>query len=343
MLKNDIKKYDSKNVLASVELFYAQCKKSWDTTIYKNDKNEISNILVIGMGGSALGAQIIQSLNILKVPMHISNEYTIPEWVNKNTLVLAMSYSGSTEETVEALNYALTKKANVIGITTGGKLAEILKKKKLPLCLIDKTDNPCGQPRFAVGSMMMIMLRIFIHHKLCRLNTKDISSALSELESEKVLNDKSLEKKYNQISKLKDKILVLVYAEHLSNVGLFARNQIHETSKTFAVTHNIPELNHHLMEGLSYPASNKNILHFIFTESTLYSDKIQKRISVTKEVLKKQKIKSSVVEARGGSHLSEVLIQILDSMYFAYLLGITNKKDPSDIRWVDYFKAQLSK
>lgn len=342
MLKNDIKKYDSKNVLASIELFYAQCAKSWTETIYENNKNDIKNILVIGMGGSALGAQIIQSMNILKVPMNISNDYTIPNYVDKNTLVLAMSYSGGTEETIEAVGHAIGKKANVVGITTGGKLAEILKKKKLPVCIVDKTDNPCGQPRFAVGSMMMIMLRIFIHHKLCRLNAKEIVSALSELKNEKIPNDKSLEKKYNQVNKLKDKILVLIYAEHLSNVGRFARNQIHETSKTFAVTHEIPELNHHLMEGLSFPNENKKILHFVFFESNLYSDKIIKRISVTKDVLKKQKIKSSVVEARGGSHLSEVLILISDSMYFAYLLGIANKKDPSDIRWVDYFKEQLN-
>ena len=89
---------------------------------------EIKNVLILGMGGSALPAHIIESLNILKVPMVTSHEYYIPSWVCENTLVLAVSYSGTTEETLSATNEAIERGAYIVGITTGGKLKEILEK-----------------------------------------------------------------------------------------------------------------------------------------------------------------------------------------------------------------------
>jgi glucose/mannose-6-phosphate isomerase len=339
IINEKIKKFDSKNVLGSVELFAKQCRMAWEAGSENKNNGEVKNILVCGMGGSALGAYILQSLNIFSVPISMSHDYTIPEWVSGGTLVLAMSYSGGTEETLSATQKAIEAGAEVVVITVGGELKNIAEKNNLEIHTIDKSANPCGQPRFGVGSMMMEILKVCIEKNVCSLKKENVESALAELENYKI----DFEKVWADAEKLKDRMPVLVHAEHLTNLGRFTRNQIHETAKALALAHEIPELNHHLMEGLTFPTTNKEKLYFIFFESNLYSAKIVKRIAVTKDVLDKQGIQYMSVQMEGQAPLSQALIGMLRAMYLAYSLALIHEKDPSDIPWVNYFKEQLVK
>ncbi len=338
-IQSAIKKFDSKNVLGSVELFPKQCELAWNAETPNKEEVKINNILVAGMGGSALGAYMLQSLNIFTVPITMSHDYTIPQWVGSGTLFLAMSYSGGTEETLSATQKAIDSGATVVCITVGGTLSEIAGKNNLELHTIDTSANPCGQPRFGVGSMMIEMVKVCMSYGVCNLKKEEVESALEELKNNKI----AIENVWETAEKLKGKMPVLIFAEHLTNVGRFARNQIHETAKALALTHEIPELNHHLMEGLTYPETNKEKVYFIFFESAMYSDKIKKRIEVTKDVLTKQGIQYMTVEVEGSSPLSQTLLTMLRSMYLAYSLALIHEKDPSDIPWVNYFKEQLNK
>lgn len=349
-IKNAISKFDSKNVLGSVELFSKQCELAWNAGNENKKQNGVKNILVCGMGGSALGAYILQSLNIFTAPINMSHDYTIPAWVGSGTLVLAMSYSGGTEETLSATQKAIDAGAEVVVITVGGELKNIAEKNNLELHLIDVSANPCGQPRFGVGSMMMEILKVCIDHGVCNLKKEEVGNALEELTnynphpaSPEGRGGTQLEKVWAEAEKLKDRMPVLVYAEHLTNLGRFTRNQIHETAKELAIFHEIPELNHHLMEGLTYPDTNKDKLYFVFFESNLYSAKIMKRIAVTKDVLDKQGIQYMSIGMDGATPLSQALIGMLHAMYIAYSLSLIHEKDPSDIPWVNYFKEQLNK
>ena len=155
MDENTIKKYDTKNVFISVELFPKQCKSTWETIYANRSRNSVNNILVAGMGGSALGAYILQSLDIFTVPITMSHDYVIPAWVDEKTLVLAISYSGGTEETLSAIKKAIGKNAQVVCITTGGDLEKIAREFNLELRKINSKYNPCNQPRFGVGFMKL--------------------------------------------------------------------------------------------------------------------------------------------------------------------------------------------
>lgn len=352
--KDTIAEFDTKNVLGSVELFPNQCISTWNTDVESKidlSNVEIKNILVLGMGGSALGAYILQSLDIFTVPINISHDYNIPNFVNENTLVLAISYSGGTEETLSATKKAIEKNANVVCITVGGELEKIATepstagKNNLDLRKINTEYNPCNQPRFGVGFMMMHIIKVCTDYRVCNLNHTDVESALAELESwqNNFKQNNLIDTIYTEAQTIKDFMPVLVYSEHLTNLGRFTRNQIHETAKTLALAHEIPELNHHLMEGLEFPDTNKEKIYFVFFESNLYSEKINKRIAVTKDVLAKQGIKHTTVDMDGKSKLAQILIGMQRAMYLAYTLGIIHEKDPSDIKWVNYFKEQLAK
>ena len=273
------------------------------------------------------------------------HDYNIPEWVSGDTLVLVISYSGTTEETLSSAKFAIKKGASVTGITTGGELEKILREKNLPVAIINASDNPCGQPRFGVGQMMFAMLKVLSAKNLLTINESEMELALSEVDSWQadLKKDNGFLKLYGAANEMKNKMPVFVLAEHLAGTGRFIRNQFHETAKTFGSCYDIPELNHHLMESLSYPEENKKIIEFVFFESDLCSDKTKKRIAVTKDVLSKQGIGSRSFHIGGATKLGQSLIAMMHGMYLAFSLALIHEKDPSEIPWVNYFKEQLKK
>ena len=134
----------------------------------------------------------------------------------------------------------------------------------------------------------------------------------------------------------------IVGSEFLSgNAHVFA-NQTNENSKNLATYFIIPELNHHLLEGLNKPDQIGQGLVFVFLESNFYSDKIKKRITITKEVLNQQKIPTVGLTLRGATKLSQTLEGVVLSSWITFYLGALNGVDASKIPWVDYFKKKLS-
>lgn len=103
-----------------------------------------ASILVSGMGGSTLGAHVIQSVfrDVITIPFEISNDYHLPNHVGRDTLVILSSYSGTTEETLSAARDAIRRKARIVVMTNGGDLLALAKKHKLPCLLIDPVENP---------------------------------------------------------------------------------------------------------------------------------------------------------------------------------------------------------
>ena len=140
--------------------------------------------------------------------------------------------------------------------------------------------------------------------------------------------------------KLFGKIPVIVSAEHLAGNAHIMANQIQESAKQTALYFNLPELNHHLLEGLATPKSNRQNLYFLFFNSKDYYPKNQKRFSITAEVLKKQKIKFQQFEFSGQPVEQAAEVLVFGSL-LSYELAKINKVDPNRIPWVNYFKRRL--
>ncbi len=116
-----------------------------------------------------------------------------------------------------------------------------------------------------------------------------------------------------------------------------------KTPKHSPIISSIPELNHHLLEGLKFPAANRQNLVFIFFESQLYFKKNQVRYAVTKKVVAKNRIGSSVYRLKAASRLGQSLEMLVFGSYASFYLAVLNNLNPSKIPWVDYFKAELKK
>jgi glucose/mannose-6-phosphate isomerase len=338
-------------VLASIRNLPNQLEQAWAEVgtleipqAYKNSQN----IVLVGMGGSALGGRIVDSLIVdrLNTPMEVFTEYHLPNYVNSNTLLITSSYSGNTEETLSATKEAMAKKAKIFGITTGGKLAELLKVKKLPSYIFEPKQNPSGQPRMGLGYSISAILALLKKCGFISFGDEEFSSLAWQLKQKLLSFDPETPEKENlakaTASRLKGKIPILVASEHLVGIAHAFKNQLNETAKTFAVSFDLPELNHHLMEGLRNPAQAKNYLHFLLLESRLYDPQIKKRYEVTKEVINKNDIESSkfvLMSDKKSDQIFEVLaFSSFVSLYLAQVYDI----DPVKIPWVDYFKKRLS-
>jgi glucose/mannose-6-phosphate isomerase len=335
--------HDSQNVLASIELFKQQCEEGYargKALAIDPSYRDIDNIVFAGMGGSALPASILRSWNLLAKPSVVWNRYNTPVYMNEKTLFVGMSYSGTTEETLASTKTAFEKGAQTLGVTVGGKLAEMLENGGKPVCFIDEASNPCKQPRFAVGFMLGALIGIFESLGLLTENL-DIEKALASLGKETSLDDASADARLAQ--SLAHKIPVVVAAEHLAEVAHFFQNQLNETGKTFAIAHEIPEVNHHLLESLGNPTTNKDNLIFVFMLSPYYNERNQKRFVIMRELVEKAGIQTLEYARESGSWLEEAYLFMQSVEYTSYYLGLYHECDPSDIPFVTYFKNELAK
>lgn len=339
---NEIKKYDPKDVLGSTRLFVSQCRQIYqliqDFTI-PAEYQQIDNIVFAGMGGSALGAQVVYHLfkDQLKVPLYINNDYNLPDFVNKDTLVILSSYSGSTEEVLSCFEEAKIKKAKILGISTGGKLAEVLKKDRQPMIVFNPSNNPSGQPRLGIGYSITAAMMILHKAGVLSLNKEELFAAFDYIE--KVASEIEQEAK-KEVQQFYGKIPLIIAGPFLEGCAHILRNQFNETAKSFAVFSPIPELNHHLMEGLKNPVDKKLIA--LMLDSNLYSEKIQKRVLLTEDIIIKNKIPILKSQPQGLDKISQVLEVLVYGGFLTFYLAILYKQDPSLVPWVDYFKQKLS-
>lgn len=333
---------DTLHILESVQAFPLQCQQVIWELAQENIPPQCflaENIVISGMGGSALGGRIIASLErqILKVPITVSTEYHLPNFVGPKTLVILSSYSGNTEETLHTVSEARARNAQLFIITSGGKLAEIAENHNIPHYIFEPRHNPSAQPRMGLGynvlSIICLLARCQLIHPLAELNK--IKDYLQNRQSDLVLYQ-------NFAQTLQGKIPVLISSEHLKGSAHAFKNLLNETAKTFACTFDIPELNHHLMEGLMFPRSNPQNLHFVFIESDLYHPEVKKRYSITAEVLRKNQISSSTITLKSPSRLIDNLDLIQSGAFISFYLSQINQIDPGPVPWVDYFKVALS-
>jgi len=343
-------KLDASNVYGSVTALPRQIMSLWEET--KGIKigkacRLVDNIVVVGMGGSALGARVIESMDrdVLKLPMSIVNGYHVPAYVDERSLVILSSYSGNTEEVLSAAREADERKANVLVVATGGKLVEFADEKKWPILKLSDSFNPSKQPRMAIGMSVMAQLMLLAKCGHVTIDEDEVNAVVLNLRSQQKHLGVEIPFKSNPAKqladKLKEKAVVMIAADHLTGAVHVFKNQLNENAKTFAARFDLPELNHHLLEGLGFPKMLKNVLHFVMFDSELYEPVLRKRLSLTEEVIMKQGYAVTKIKAEAESELNQVWETIAFGEFVSFYLAMLHRLDPAPIPWVDYFKKKL--
>lgn len=347
-----IKQYYKSQVAQTISFLPAQIEQSWTEAsklkLPKNYKN-FQNIVISGMGGSNLATEMIRDLygRDLKIPFILVRHYHLPQFVNQNSLVIISSYSGQTEETLSCFKEALAKKAKILCLSGGGRLKTLAHKHKIPHYQIAKKYNPAGQPRYGLGLQLGATLAFLKKTKLIKVADQEIKQATQYLSILNKTFQPEIDSTNNFAKKLAEELQnhlpILVAADFLSANTHILANQINESAKNIIQYYAIPELNHHLLEGLQMPQALTSKIKFIFFNSNLYEDIIRRRFYITEKILKKQKIKFIDYAIASESRLLTSLEILLLGSWVSYYLTILNKQDPTAIPWVNFLKKELAK
>ncbi len=346
-----IKKLDPQNMLAGLELLGRQMEETasqYQDMKISDDLKKIKNIVVAGMGGSGLGAHLVKTLygDKITVPIEIVNDYFLPAYVNENSLVVLCSYSGSTEEILSAMNDARAKKAKIFVIASGGELAKKARAKKIPAIIFTTENNPSDMPRVGAG-YMVVSFEILLQKIGVLKREKESLPRLIKVMEKYAARFGVLTETGNFAKKIAGNIgercVFFTAAEHLSGNAHIMANQMNESGKRFAGYFLIPELNHHLLEGLFFPKSNKKNLLFIFLQSKNYLAKNQKRFEITKNILKKNGVAFLTYETEEKEKDAEAGELLAFGGFLSFYMAIFHNINPSAIPFVDYFKKELKR
>lgn len=301
-------------------------------------EKKYQHVIIAGMGGSRLPAEIITSVfsDKITVPVILVSDYSVSKsLLSKDVLVIALSYSGNTEEVVSLAKLAINCDCDLFTISAGGELAKI---KAVSNLVFPVDNNPSLQPRYGVGYMFGTLLGLMQSLKIIDVTLKEIKNSIYQADK----NSGQLKKQIIKLNNtLKNKVPIFVGAEHLSGLVSLMQNQIHETAKNFAGYFIVPNLNHHLLEGLAGPKAVVSKLHFIVFSSKLYWDRNILRTKLTEKIIKKQGVGCDLITVNGEDKLTQALTLLAVCGLMSLNLAKNNRVDPTVVPWVDYFKKSL--
>jgi glucose/mannose-6-phosphate isomerase len=341
------KRLDPENMREHLHGLPQQCRTAWDKAKefqLPRDYANIDKVVILGMGGSATGGDLVRSLfSSKKKPIiFVSRDYNLPAFVDHKTLVIASSYSGNTEETLSAFSQALDKKCKKLAMTTGGRLKALAEDAKVPVFVI----NYIAQPRAAVGYGFMSLIAFLQKLGLLEDKTAEVKAMIQDL-------DKLLEELKETVptgsnrakqlaTKLHGKIAVIYGAGILSEVAHRWKTQINENSKAWAFYEVFPELNHNAVVGYQFPQELASKIYVVLLRSSSLHPRILIRYQVTSELLEQSGISHETIDSRGKSELSQMMGLIYLGDWTSYYLAILYEIDPTPVKAIDYLKKRLS-
>lgn len=345
-------KLDRSRVIRAIELLPEQARQAWRearTIKLPASYRRVHEIVMNGMGGSGLAGHIVEAAfrSRLRVPFFLTHSYDVPAHVRAHTLYILSSYSGDTEEVLVTMKAARARGAKLVGIAAGGALGRAIERGRLPGYKFFPTYNPGNVPRLGQGYMIFGVLGLLKTARLLTLTNQEVRETVGALRDAARRFSPLVPLARNQAkqlaTKLQGTIPVLVGAEFLEDSARIMSNQLHETAKQCGFHFAIPELNHHLMEGLGFPKSVVRKLAFVFFPSLLYHPRVRKRFPITNEVVRRHMISTDTYRPSGQTPFAQIADVLAFGSYVTYYLGLLNRVDPGPNPWVDYFKKKMGK
>lgn len=343
-----IKKLDTDGMLQSINDLPYQMENAWkelQSFIIPTPFIKCNKILILGMGGSAIGGDLASALavNSSKAPVIVQRDYGLPNFVDSNTLVIGVSYSGKTEETLDAFSQAGERNAKLIAISTGGEIESICRKYNAPIFKIAYG----AQPRAALGYLLTAVLYILCKLDFISLGQNEFAQAIEtmkEYQKEIYSESPTSHNPAKQTAeKLKDRIPVIIGAGTMSTVARRWKTQINENSKQAAFYEVFPELCHNLIVGLDFPKRLGEKIYFVMLESEFDHPRNKIRQAILGQIFRKKGINYEIIQVKKPlSPLVEMMQAIMLGDYVSYYLGIINGVNPTTIEMINFLKDKLA-
>ena len=304
------------------------------------------NIVVLGMGGSAIGGDLLSDYlaDELSIPIVVIRGYDIPKFIDENSFVFAVSYSGNTEETLSALKKCLDAKARVIALTSGGKLAVLARENNFPVIKV-----PAGiQPRAAISYLFFPVLKALERIGLIKERDGEIEEThkiLQELSSEYCAKSPLKNNFAKKVAMGLYQYLPLVYGSEglLKAVAMRWKTQINENSKWPCFWNVFPELDHNEIVGYEIENSINRQVKIIYLQDKEGLLRVEQRRKVTRNIIEDKVAEFIVCPTKGKGKMARMFSLIFLGDLTSYYLAILNQVDPSPVACIEDLKKELAK
>ena len=297
---------------------------------------EIRNILICGLGGSGIGGTIVSDIISSKVniPIAATKDYSIPNFVNEHTLVIANSYSGNTEETLYALEKCQARGAEIAVITSGGKLKTIAEENKYNNIIIPGNQPPRAMFGYAFTELFFMLN----HYGIIDDSFKsDFDKAINLIDTEKADIQKQA---MNLAKKMYKQTPVIYVAKGFEGVAVRFRQQLNENSKMLGWHNVVPEMNHNELLGWR---TNVDGLAVVYFRNKCDYDRNQIRMDINKKVISKFTSNITEIWSKGDSLIENSLYHISVGDWTSWYLSEMNNVDAIEIDVIDFLKGELAK
>lgn len=334
---------DGQDSLGIAEKEWQQLLHEYDLPELSFDKGQIENIVFAGMGGSALGALLCQTWPGFSVPLEICRNYDIPAYVNEKTLFFASSYSGNTEETLEALGKAEAKDAKIVLIASGGKLAEIAAEKNYPLATLPQVTQPRYAAFYSFKAIVSWLNKLgFVGSEL--FDELNNAAEFVKQESANWKVDVATNQNYaKQIAlELIGKSVVVYGGPKMYPVAYKWKISLNENAKNVAWVNQFPEFSHNEFIGwTSHPQDKPYAV--VDLRSNLEHPQIQKRFEVTERMLSGRRPAPIVVQVKGENILQQMVWAVALGDFVSLYTAILNGLNPTPVDIIEKMKQELTK
>ncbi|MDQ5873776.1 MAG: bifunctional phosphoglucose/phosphomannose isomerase [Actinomycetota bacterium] len=347
---NAIQQLDSEDVLGAVERFADQCREGWEIGLAAEglpDATGVESVVVLGMGGSGVSGDVLQAVvePRLQVPLRTIKSYgPLPDWVGRNSLVFAVSYSGSTEETVAGLDEARSRGCRIVAVSSGGPLADRASPEGFA-----HVGIPQGhQPRASLGYLTMPLLAALAKVGLVPDMQEDVDDAvavLSDIASRCHRKHGAPDNPAKALAeKLKGRVPIVYGGYGLGSVAAYRfKCDLNEYAKTPAFAGVLPELDHNEIVGWRRLSelTSENFINVLLIDPKEHP-RVALRFEITRGLISEALPSFCEVTAEGERPLARLLSLILVTQLASIYLALSYGEDPGPVEVITALKNELA-
>jgi glucose/mannose-6-phosphate isomerase len=342
-----LRRRDPGGMLRHAGAFGAQLRTGWDISrslTLGELHRAAKSVAVLGMGGSAAAGDLVKGIftDRLTVPLVAVRDYELPAWVSRETLVVAASHSGSTEETIAALGSALERRVPVIAMTTGGPIGDVAARVELPR-LVFPNETP---PRASLGYTLTLLAGLLERAGFLALDEAEVETAVAAADAVAAAcgpekpTDTNLAKQLAW--SLLDRLPVVEGSGFLASVARRWKTQINENSKSIAVAEELPEAMHNTVVGYDEPDALRDHQFVVFLKSGSDHARNAARAALSVELLDAVSISHQTVQIDGEGRLAQAVTAISLGDYVSCYLGLLYGTDPSATPVLTHVKERMA-
>lgn len=342
------KQLDPDNMLTHIDGLPDQIEAAWAhaRTLPLSDLSGVTQIVLCGMGGSAIGGSLLAALvaGEGKVSFTVNRDYDLPAWASgPHTLVIGSSHSGGTEETLSGFRQAIERKTKLMAITMGGKIAELCRGAGGAIWEF----NYKSQPRAAVGYSFMLPLALLSRSGLIPDQSAQVAGAVAAMrEQQRSLRAESpvvQNPAKRMAGQLMDRFAIIFGSGLMAPVARRWKGQLSENAKAWAQFEELPEMNHNSVVGLSNPQALVTKYMVLFLESDFDHPRNKLRSDTTRTLFMTAGFNTDVIHGVGPTPLAQMLTALHYGDYASYYLAMAYEEDPTPIGPIEALKERLAR